>query len=341
MRRRLTLPLLLCGLLGTQCFPVLPDPGVIDSLRVLAVRADPAVAVLDTYPLPTLTVTALVVDPVDETLASVSHSWILDLPGDIEGVEQLQAMVPNPPHGTSIEIDLNAMFSGAAAGPSAVAAEDGPEYLIAALPLRYRAETADDHREAVKLVSFLMPDFSGDDDDATGDDDDSAAARAIDPDDPPTGYNENPELASLTINGGVFTAVDGLIPGPSTAMVVGPVSPAEGLRLDLEVTDDKDPDDVSADLFWTAGCPGLPLDLSMIPPSEHPKEGECPENDSFGFGGSATLGEGESSGFGGDDGPARAFGWHPSSEGLSARLFLVLRDAEGGQTWQEIRVTAE
>ncbi|MDP7114783.1 MAG: hypothetical protein QGH45_22610 [Myxococcota bacterium] len=339
MRRRLALPLLLCGLLGTQCFPVLPDPGVIDSLRVLAVRADPAVAMLDTYPLPTLTVTALVVDPADESLGGVSHTWTLDLPDDVEGIEQLQAMVPDPPHGVTVEIDLNAMLSGAAIGPSAVAAEDGQEYLIAALPLRYRAETADDHREAVKLVSFLMPDFSGgDDDDATGDDDDSAAARAIDPEDPPAGYNENPALASLTINGGVFTAVDGLIPGPSTPMVVGPITPTEGLRLDLEVTDDKDPEDVSADLFWTTGCPGLPLDLSKIPPNEHPKEGECPENDSFGFGSSATIREDGGGGFGGDDGPARSFGWHPATTGQTARLFLVLMDAEGGQTWQEIRV---
>jgi hypothetical protein len=340
MRQRLTLPLLLCGLLGLQCFPELPDPGVIDSLRVLAVRSDPAVAVLDTYPLPTLTVTALVVDPADESLGGVTHSWTLDLPENIEGIEQLQAMVPDPPHGATIEIDLNAMFGGTPSGQASAADDDPPEYLVGALPLRYRAETDDDHREAVKLVSFLVPDFTGgdDDDDATGDDDDSAAARAIDPENPPTGYNENPTLASLTINGGVFTAVDGLIPGPSTPMVVGPITPTEGLRLDLEVTDDKDPDSVSADLFWTTGCPGLPVDLSMIPPSEHPKEGECPEDDSFGFGGSASIREDDGGGFGGDEGPTRAFGWHPPTEGLSARLFLVLMDAEGGQTWQEIRV---
>lgn len=338
MRRRLALPFLLAAALGLQCFPELPDPGLVDSLRVLAVRADPAVAVLDTYPLPSITVTALTVDPSDETLAGVTHTWTLDLPDDVEGVEQLQALVPDPPHGPSIEIDLNALFGGAAGGGAAAAAEDGPEYLTGLLPLRCRAETADDHREAVKLVSFLIPDFSGgDDDDATGDDDDSAAAtRAIDPSDPPAGYNENPTLVSLTVNGGVFSAGDGLLPGPTEPMLVGPVAPDVGLRLDLEVSDDKDPADVDADLFWTNGCPGLPPDLSMIPPNQHPDDGECLDDDSFGFGGSARIDETDGGSFGAE-GPARAFGWHPPSAGQPARLFLILMDGEGGQTWQEIR----
>lgn len=338
MRRRLALPFLLAALLSLQCFPQLPDPGLVDSLRVLAVRADPAVAVLDTFPLPVLTVTALVIDPADETLGSVTHTWTLDLPEDVEGVEQLQAMVPDPPHGPSIEIDLGAMFGGAATDGQTATAEDGDEYLGAFLPLRYRAETTDDHREAVKLVSFLIPDYSGGDDDATGDDDDSAsAARAIDPEDPPAGYNENPVLASLTINGGVFSAADGLLPGPATPMLVGPVAPDVGLRLNLEITDDKDPNDVDVDLFWTTGCPGLPPDLSMIPPNQHPKEGECPDSESFGFGGSASLDEGDGGGGFGEDSPSRAFGWHPATADQAARLFLVLMDAEGGQTWQEIR----
>ena len=339
MRRRLALPLLLCGALGTQCFPQLPDPGVVDSLRVLAVRSDPAVALLDTYPLPTVTVTALVVDPADESLASVTHTWSLELPEELDDLDALQALVPDPPHGPSIEIDLNQMLAGPG-GQATLADDDGPEYLLAGLPLKYRAESADDHREAIKLLYWLVPDFGGDDDDdGTGDDDDSAAARAIDPENPPAGYNENPTLTSLTVNGGVFTAEGGLIPGPTEPMVVGPISPTEGLRLDLEVADDKDPEDVKADLFWTAGCPGLPLDLSTIPPSEHPKEDECPDDEAFGFGGSARIYDEDDGGFG-TDGPARAFGWHPPTGGLAARLFLILWDAEGGQTWQEIRVTA-
>ncbi len=338
MRRRLALPLLLAAALGLQCFPQLPDPGLVDNLRVLAVRADPAVAVLDTYPLPTITVTALVVDPADEALSGVTHAWTLDIPDDVEGVEQLRALVPDPPHGPSIEIVLNALFGGAG-GQTAVAADDTPEYLTGLLPLRYRAETADDGREAVKLVSFLIPDYSGgDDDDATGDDDDSAAAtRALDPENPPAGYNENPVLASITINGGVFSAADGLLPGTSEPLILGPVDPAVGLRLDLEITDDKDPDDVDADLFWTTGCPGLPPDLSMIPPNQHPKAGECADDDSFGFGGSAALDESDGDAFG-ETSPARSFGWYPPAADQAARLFLILWDDEGGQTWQEIRV---
>ncbi len=341
MRRRLALPLLLAGLLAglgsLQCFPQLPDPGLVDSLRVLAVRADPAVAVLDTYPLPTLTVTALVVDPADESLGGVTHTWSLDLPDGLDDLEALLALVPDPPHGPSIEIDLNAMLGGSVGG-AATAEDDGPDYLLAALPLHYRAETDDDHRETVKLIYWLLPDYGGgDDDDGASDDDDSAAARVFDPEDPPAGYNENPVLVSLTINGGVFSAADGLLPGPSEPMVAGPVDAEVGLRLDVELTDDKDPNDVSVDLFWTAGCPGLPPDLSMIPPNEHPKEGECPDSESFGFGGSASIDEGDGGGGFGEDSPSRAFGWHPAAPDQTARLFLVLRDAEGGQTWQEIR----
>ena len=60
---------------------------------------------------------------------------------------------------------------------------------------------------------------------------------------------------------------------------------------------------------------------------------ECPDDSSYGFGGSAQLREDEND----YTSPARAFGWTPLTADLSARLFLVLRDEEGGQTWQEIR----
>ena len=68
---------LVCALSG--CFPQLPDPLVVDDLRVLAIQADPAVATLTTFPPPAVTVRALVVDPDDPDGTDIEHQWALEL----------------------------------------------------------------------------------------------------------------------------------------------------------------------------------------------------------------------------------------------------------------------
>jgi len=61
---------------------------------------------------------------------------------------------------------------------------------------------------------------------------------------------------------------------------------------------------------------------------------ECPDVE-FGdnFGGTAGLMP-EEGGY-----TYREFGWYPNTDmgGVTVRLFMVLRDDDGGQTWQEIR----
>ena len=105
-----TIPLLLV-LLSVGCFPQLPDPLVIDNLRVLAIQADPAVATLDSFPPPSVTVRALVVDPEDAEGTEIEHSWQLEL-GDeeFEGREQLEALVPEGPYSDELVIDFAALF---------------------------------------------------------------------------------------------------------------------------------------------------------------------------------------------------------------------------------------
>ncbi len=295
---------------GLQCFPDLPDEGLIDNLRVLAVQADPATAVLDTWPAPTITVTALVVEPDDEDLSGAAHGWSLALDEDMEGNEVLQAMVPDPPHGTSVVID-----------PGAAMSRSG-EFFAAMLPLQYVVTTADDSREAMKLVSFFVPDWeAGDDDSAapTGDDE------------LPEGHNVNPSFASITFDDGVALGADDL-PGIAGPVYAGEVDPALGLRIAVEVADDKDPEDVEVDLYWTGGCPGLPPDEDTLAGrGAGAADGECPDTD---------AGWGESSTRIGDMEQGAEFGWTPPDDVTGVRLFVVLLDAEGGQAWQEIRPMA-
>jgi len=375
------------------CFPELPDPGYVDNLRVLTIQADPAVAMLDTYPMPTIQVTALTVDPADEDLSESTHLWSLDIDESVEGAEQLMQIIPPEPHGTQIVLDPATMFG------------KGEAYVPWILPLRYRVENGDTVREAVKLVSFLFPDYdpgddddddtTGDDDDSAGDDDDSAAgddddsaagddddsaagddddsaagddddSAAGDDDDSaqppppggqdtaddddsaddtihPEGYNENPVMVSLVLDtgGDVITVAEADLSIDSPIAVSG-VNPDDGLRITVELRDDKDVEDVGADLYWTDGCPnlwsemGLDLGGGKGPGSEEGTPGEdCPPVDSFGWGGSAVIaGEDKE-----EEDADRELGWTPLDDTGDTRLFLILLDGEGGQTWQEIRVS--
>ena len=324
MRRFLLLTLLLGT---TSCFPDLPDRTLVDNLRVLAVNVDPATASLATWPPPVITVTALAVDPADEELDGATHTWSLDLP-EGEDWEALAALLPEGPHDQSVEIDLGIFFEQR---------EEQIEFIQAILPLRYRVETAEDHREAVKLVSFLMPDLAGDDDDSAGDDDDSA-----DPGPPPPTEEEltnlNPSFTSITVGDTTWTSAAGELPGLDEPIWIGSIG-EDGRVIEVGVEDDEPEEDLNLTLFRTAGCRNLKPD----PEDSGPGEG--------GWGG--MMG-----GFGSSDDPcgdevhrepnrgtddpdwtAREVAWRPlegeTSEGV--RLWLVLQDAEGGQIWQELR----
>ncbi len=318
-------------IVATSCFPELPNQYEITNLRVLSVKADPANLRLDQWPLPPITMRALAVDPLEPELDGVEHTWELELPDDFEGAEDLEALIPDGPYGTELEIDLSVLFG----------ARD-TTWTQGLLPLRYTAANAELTREAIKFAYFLVPEIDlGDDDDSAGDDDDSAGDDDDVPGDPddeiPEGYNENPTLVSLTIGQTTFTAADGTLPGEAAPLFVGTVDRDDGLRLEIEVGDDKNRSDVDAELYWTHGSPGLPNNSPFADFEGGPStdEDDDDDEDSPYTSRSASLEEGFLT-------PNRNFGWTPPGDlpDVPIRLFLVLVDDNGGQAWQEIRPEA-
>ncbi len=325
MRRfALLLPLLL-----VSCFPELPDQRMIDNLRVVGIRSDPAVADLTVFPPTTLiTVSALTVNGAEADLDGVEHTWSLDLPDDIEGLEDLAELLPEGPYGPSIEIDLEQLF----APPEGEARDDHLTGRTGGvLPLRYRAETADDDREAIKLVTFLFPAPPEE-----GDDDDSAEPEEPEEFEPP---NTNPVIVTVAVGDG--DAVEA--PGPGEVMYIGAID-EDGEELIAIVEDDGDQEDLSVELYRTGGCPNLAPD----------DEDGAPFGPGGGFGAPAPGEEADpcdvdgGGGFGGGGGgpfsdeeitSERTFAWRPlpDTDSADSRLFILAVDSEGGQTWQELR----
>ena len=326
MKRLITILLLLLG--TASCFPELPDRTLVTNLRVLAINVDPATASLATWPPPVITVTALTVHPTDEELDDATHTWSLDLP-EGEDWEALRALLPEGPHGHSVEIDLGVFFEQR---------DTQIEFIQAVLPLNYLVENDGDHREAVKLVYFLMPDFSGDDDDSAGDDDDSAAP--VDPGPPPATEEEltnlNPTITSITVGERTWSAAAGELPGLHGPLYIGPIG-EDGAIIEVGVDDDEPTGDLGLTLYRTAGCRNLPPGI---------------EEDGKGRFSSMMGGFGDSDDPCGDDvhrvprwdddspdWTTREVAWRPL-EGETAdgvRLWLILQDQEGGQVWQELR----
>jgi len=350
---------LLAACCTVSCFPELPDATLVDNLRVLAVQANPATANLFAYPPPSVTVTALVVDPEDAELADASHAWSLELPEgvDSESLESLQGLLPPGPHGASLVLDFSSGF--------ARDDHDGlPELVEGILPLRYEVETPRDQRAAVKLVHFLFPDLgddddsAGDDDDLAGDDDDSSAFPWGDDDDSsafPWGddddssatddpwealpaFNQNPEIVSITIGEQVFPAQGEQLPGINTALLIGEVADA-GVSLHIAVADDTDLETLSVTLFRTAGCPNLEPEGpggGGLPGGPGARAADGADTDPCGEEeGGFSFGGGDEE----EDLSIREFAWRPlpGESSTGARLFVVLRDEDGGQTWQELR----
>ena len=355
------LVLVTCALMVTSCFPQLPDPLVVDDLRVLAIQVDPATALLSSFPLPIVTVRALTVDPEDPEGEGIEHRWALELGDeDFEGREELESLIPDDVSGPTLQVDF-----------AASTARDEVQWALGRLPISYIASNEDLARETIKIVDFLTPevDSAGDDDDSAGDDDDSAGEFPGDDDDsaagfpgdgPPPGsddfpvgdddssfpgqdgfpgaggdsevsvelpedWNANPRLTRIErVGGDTWSTEEGSLTGPLRPIYVGDVSPDTGQHLRIEVEDDQPTTLLTLEFYRTTGRAGLP------DPEEEDSAEEDRENaENFGNGDSPVLD---------DELTPREFGWTPFQAGddREARLFLVVRDREGGQTWQEI-----
>jgi hypothetical protein len=317
---RVLIALVACALSG--CFPQLPDPLVIDNLRVLAIQADPAVATITGFPPPAVTIRALVVDPDDREGVDIEHRWQLELGDeDFEGRDRLEALLPEGPYDDELVVDFAALF----------AEREDVTWSFSQLPLGYHATLDELKREAIKLVPFLIPEIAvpnppeGAGDPVTGPfpSGPPSPPGPTEPPELPEEWNQNPVLTELRrVDGEIWTLAEGTLPGPGVPLYVGTVTAEEGLHFFIEVADDTSTSRLSVELFRTTGRPGLP----------DPEEEE-PDRDNlanFGNLGSPVLD---------DELEPREFGWTPWSDGdeREARLFLVLRDSRGGQSWQELR----
>lgn len=308
MRRLLALVAVAAGV--ASCYPELPDERFIDNLRVLAIQQEPATWSMHTGAAPPLWLRALTVDPEDVDGAGVTHLWELALDDDFEGVEQLRALLPDPPHGPDIELDLAAL-----AGRDEVVSST-------VLPFRYLADDGELTREALRLVYLDLPEGPpGDDDDSA---DEPAAAAAV-----------NPRITELRLGDDrVFGADD--LPPVGEPLFIGAVDPDAGIALEVDVEADPAAGHTQATLFWTAGCPGLPelFDLSTG------SDSSCPTTVQDGMEEQADFYEAWY-GFDSQDDAAerRRFAWFPLVDmgGRTPRLFLVLLDDRGGQSWLELR----
>jgi hypothetical protein len=304
-------------LLLAGCFPELPDEQIVNNLRVLSVRSDPATVAI-AFPPPKIKVEALVALPEDPSGRTLTHRWSLELGDeDFEGREQLEALLPSGPQSNAITVDFAQFFAEREGG-----------WLPAVLPLKYRVESADDHREAIKLVSFLTPDPA-----AFGDDDDSAEPSEpleILPPEETAAWNSNPEIVSLVVNASVVSQELGNLPGPDSPLYVGDVSREDGLEVTFELRDaEQAVTDLRPRLFWSGGTAGLPVEEEEDPFGGAFGEQEEEEDD-----GNAQFGSGPSPFL-----TDTSFGWTPpESVDETVRLWFVVEDGAGGATWQEIRL---
>ncbi len=297
MRILLASVIALLGAGNLSCGSDAYNPWHLQELTAFAIQTDPATAVLGQLPQPPITVTALAIDPADPDLSGATHTWWWDIEDGVEGAELLTAMLPDGPHGPSIELDPTAL---------ALYWASPEETVTASLPLHYRVEATGEAFDAVKLVTLIAP----------------AADEWHDTDTRPDDYNENPRITALSINDDLaIIDDDGTILGIHTPVVLPSTEPDTGLHIRIRVEDDDDPDLTFAYLVWTAGCAQLPTADSVA-------RDECPEITGWVYGGTATLG---------DQYVPREFGWTPLSDTEEARLFIVIKDAEGGLSWQEIR----
>ncbi len=360
MALRTAITIALASGLLAGCFPSFPDEGAVKDLRVLAIQQDPAVAVLDSFPFPEVTLTALVVDPLDADLETSTHSWTLELGDDFEGGELLEGFIPEGPWTESVALDFSGLAGGAGARDEITPPDFLPatEYGAGLLPITYVVDNGERHREAVKFVNFITPDFENSVSPAFGPEgyrpvdvyNEALAAEQV----VPEGWNANPNFLKITINEGEQFFEGEQITQGLSAIDIGTVVGGEGIRFDVEVEDDKLADDVDVDIYWTHGSPGLPFSedddddgggfgggfggggAGASSDCVEPKAGDPEAQDGEGFGGGADISSGMFQ-------PDRAFGWTAPcavNEG-PMRFFLIARDDDGGVAWQELRVSLE
>ncbi len=346
---------LAAAILVAGCFPTFPDEGAVKDLRVLAIQQDPAVAVLDSFPFPTVTLRALVVDPLDIELGDATHTWTLELGDDFEGSELLDGLIPEGPWTDELDIDFSGLMGGTGARDDITPPDFLPatEYGAGILPLTYVVDNGTRTREAVKFLRFMTPDFENAVLPAFG----PAGYRPVDvyneavanTPEIPEGWNANPNITKITINEGEQSFEGEQITHGLSAIDIGTIVGGEGLRFDVEVEDDKLAKDIDVELYWTHGSPGLPiaeLDGGGGPGGfggggtgqtdcVEPKAGDPEAQDGEGFGGGAGLSERFE--------PDRAFGWTaPCAVNQGPmRFFLIARDGDGGVAWQELRIALE
>lgn len=353
--KRLLLLLLLAVSLTTGCFPTFPQEGALKDLRVVAIQQDPAVAVLDTFPFPQVTLRALVVDPRDPDLSETTHVWDLDIPDDFEGAELLEDLIPDGPYSNEITVDLGVLFGGARDEITPPDFLPATEYGSGLLPLNYVVENGERKREAVKFLNFLVPDFENTVTPAFG----PTGYRPVDAynealastPEVPDAWNANPNIIKVTVNEGEQVLEGEMLTDGLSAIDIGTIAGGDGLRLDVEVEDDELAADTNVQLYWTHGSPGLPAAEDGGPgggfgggfgggPGQanacvEPAEDEPEAQDGEGFGGGEDLSEPLE--------PNRAFGWTAPcvvNDG-PMRLFVVARDGEGGVSWQELQISLE
>ncbi|MCO4771014.1 MAG: hypothetical protein KDA24_13350, partial [Deltaproteobacteria bacterium] len=337
------------------------------NLRTVAIQQDPAVAILDGQSIPSVTLRALVVDPLDPDLEKTTHEWVLDLGDDFEEAEQLEGLIPEGPWTNEIQLDFSVLLGGGGAPPGGGPPGDGGgerdsieapaflpvEYNSGLLPLSYNVENDERLRESIKFVNFLVPDFEnlplpptvpGTRPQQAYEEALAAAAEAG----PPEAWNANPNLTKITINEGEQVFEGEQITEHLTVIDIGTVAPGEGIRFDIEVADDKAAVESDGALYWTHGTPGLPVDEDdddggfggfgggdEVSECYEPKEGDPEAQDGEGFGGGADLSEAFQ--------PERAFGWTAPCSVMNGpvRLYIIVTDGEGGVAWQEMRVRVE
>jgi hypothetical protein len=359
--KRITLLLALAlGLPG--CFPTFPDENAVKNLRTLAIQQDPAVAILDGQSIPQVTLRALVVDPLDLTLEETTNTWTFDLPDDFEGADLVEGLLPEGPWDTEVALNFAALLGGGAPGGGERDSLEPPDFLpvdynAGLLPITHFADNGDKRRESLKFVNFLVPDFESIPTPPTvpGTRPQQAYLEALAEAaaaGPPESWNANPNIVGIKVNEGEVVFEREQILEHTGALSLGAIEGGAGLRFDVVVEDDKDPNETDVEFYWTHGAPGLPVDPSADdggggfgglgggpgsdgPTCYEPKEGDPEAQDGEGFGGGAGLSEPFE--------PDRAFGWTAPCSVLHGpvRLFLIARDGEGGVAWQEMNVTVE
>lgn len=178
-------------------------------------------------------------------------------------------------------------------------------WLPASFAIKYTVDNGDVERQALKFVHLLFPEPP-----VEGEVPVPAAEHP--------GFNTNPTITYIERIGGDSWEPP---PGPGGRLDLGSADPDVGVEMIIGFFDEEDGEELDVELYWTNGDPGLPL-----PPEEDDVRAQLNPNLDVPRTDEELVD---------DDGNYR---WTPpvSSDVLS-RVFVVVRDNRGAQTWQELR----